>query len=148
MQRDLETLLQDDKFTVLRLSYRKIHIEYSVPVYLRDSTEPLEWVTIKLKYQLDPEFIDKIEKSILPSNEYKCKLNEKSWDRPMRQINGRWGIKRNTVNCVTTPDYKLSLQNCDYVLNFFPTHYQILTDESSNRVKTKLRELHLSRILI
>ncbi len=148
MQKNLEVLHQDDKLFVLRLSYRKILVEYSVPVYLSGSNEPLEYVRVKLKYQLEPEFIDKENKAILPAKELRCSFKEKSWDTPMRSINGRWGIKRNTITCETTHNYTISLQNVDYVLNFFPTHYQILTEESYNRVKTKLRELHLSRILI
>jgi hypothetical protein len=118
-----------------------------VPVLVEGSSEPIEQVYIKLRYQIAPEFLDSESQSILPVSQIRCLIKDKSYDYPMRNINGRWGVKRTTVKCIQTLNKTISLGNVLYVLNFFPTEYQIVTQESVNRVTTKLREIHLSRLL-
>ncbi len=97
---------------------------------------------------MDSDFLDSILKTILPVSEVKCQVKTTTYQLPIRSINGRWGIKQQSVNCTKVSDMRLSLNNVDYVLNFFPIEYHIDTEESINRVKTKLREKYLNTILI
>lgn len=104
MSSNLEILYTDNQLIIKKLSYKKIIIEYNIPLYFAESTrkigydekpndvkpisEPLELIKVKMRYQFDRQ--DKC---------YKIIPNSKSY--VVGCISGRYKIKERDILCVS-----------------------------------------------
>ena len=139
MNNNLETLYDDGKVLIRKLSYKKILVEYNVPLFfgvnnpilIKANEAPLETLNVKMRYQANKD------------NKSLFEIKGKSLRHPINCISGRNKIKMTDIHTVYNKTVKFKLNDVEHTLDMQPIEYYLV----GVRAHSVVREKQINQIL-